>query len=174
MILSVVVGMLVVFASVLAGLARRHMSRFIARRLTRRSLVWRVRVQDGLRLSAWRGRVRLRLYGLQRFDDAAVTRRAQEILRAGLDGRRVRLRILDRDADGTLVVTVRCDGGNPTLALLRTGWVATPATAARAYRQALIDARALGRGNWRTVDKWPPGFLGWSVERTGDFKYHYG
>jgi endonuclease YncB( thermonuclease family) len=156
----------------LVVLARRGIRRLIVRRFTGRTLFWKVRVLDGLRLQA--RRKRLRLYGILAFDDRARVGEATRLLATAIDGRRVRLRIVGRDADGTLVVVVRCDGANLALSLLRTGLVATSVTAARAYREAMIWARCRGRGNWRVVDKWPPEFVGFTVEVTPTLEYRYG
>lgn len=156
---------------ILAIIAKRYIVKLTARRLTGRTLFWKVRVEKDLRLRA-RGK-RLRLYGIVAFDDRARVDEAVAVLTEAIHGRRVRLRVVGRDADGALVVVLRCGGASPALALLRTGLVATPFTAARAYREALIWARCRGRGNWRVIDKWPPGFVGWTVQTTPALKYLY-
>jgi endonuclease YncB( thermonuclease family) len=158
--------------AVLSVLGRRWIGRLIERRFTGRTLFWKVRVLDGLRLQA--RRKRLRLYGIVTFDGGARVGEAARALAEAIDGRRVRLRIVGRDPDGTLIVVVRCGGANPALALLRSGLVATPVTVARAYREAMIWARCRGRGNWRVVDKWPPEFVGFTVEVTPTLEYRYG
>jgi hypothetical protein len=166
---------LLAFLWLISGLivvVRRGIKRLVVRRFTGRTLFWKVRVLDGLRLQA-RGK-RLRLYGIIGFDDRARVSEATRLLATAIGGRRVRLRIVDRDVEGTLIVVMRCNGVNPALVLLRTGLVATPVTTARAYREALIWARCRGRGNWRLVDKWPQDFVGFTAELTEARKYRYG
>ncbi len=151
---------------------KRVLLRALARRYAGRTIRLTVRVTPRLGLRAFG--LRLRLYGVVLFDDAARRREATQALVVAVDRRRVRLRIVGRDADGTLVAVVRFQGSNASLSLLRTGLVAAPVSAARAYREAMTWARCRGRGHWREVDKWPPGFVGWQVERTPAMTYRYG
>jgi len=148
------IGLWIVVVGCAALIAAPRLRGLRTRRLHGRTLRWKITVRRDGRLAArgWR----LRLYGIAMPQDERSLQSALAVMRAAMLRGPIRLRVLSRDPDGTLVALMRCVGADQGVALLRAGLASTRGTGARRQRIAQYLAQQEACGQWRVIEPAPP------------------
>jgi endonuclease YncB( thermonuclease family) len=112
-------------------------------------------VVDGDSICFDRGRVRVRLFGIDAPEMSQFGGKAARghLIRM-IGGQRVTIRPVDIDHYGRIVARVQCAGSDVCLAMVRDGYAVAMVAFSREYVAVEMDARRARRGLWKASAEW--------------------